>query len=122
MFEDFIPPKPRLKTNSQNKEFLRSKIVPSRQINMEFDSSTVREIADSLYPVTKSELSNINEDDRFKRPNKKFKKTIKRALEKISGIDRQNNLYRSNSFFVIKQIKDSMTIKVSIKNILLPRF
>ena len=97
LFEDFIPPKPKLKTNSQNKEFLRSKIVPSRQINMEFDSSTVREIADSLYPITKSELSNINEDDRFKKPNKKFKKTIKRALEKISGIDRQNNLYRSNS-------------------------
>jgi len=97
LFEDFVPPKPKLKMNRMNKEFLRSKIVPSKSINMEFDGTAIKEIAESIYPIDKNNMIGIDENDRFKKPNKKFKKTIKRAIEKISGISRQNNLYRSNS-------------------------
>ena len=97
MFDDFVPPKPKLKKNRTNKEFLRSKIIPSRKIELEFDGDTIRQIANELYPLDRSAIQTIDEINRFQKPDKKTRKLNQKAIQQIAGLDRRNNLYRSSS-------------------------
>jgi hypothetical protein len=92
LLTEYMPPKPKLKLNSSNKELLRARIFPSEKIIKENDTDTMKEIMIELFPINNSEIENIKEEF-----NTKLNKKNKKVFEEISSLNRRKNMYRSNN-------------------------
>jgi hypothetical protein len=91
---DPVPAKPRLKDNRKNRQFLRSGIVPSRQItDNPISEEEILAIARQAFPNASGE--NVTEDENSKKLPKDLEKRISKMQETMAGRNRKQNLYRS---------------------------
>lgn len=91
---DPVPTKPKLKNNRKNREFLRSGIMPSRQITVNpVMDEEILAIARQAFPEATGE--NVSEDQNSEKLPKDLKKRISKMSETMSGKTRKQNLYRS---------------------------
>lgn len=91
---DPVPAKPKLKNNRKNRQFLRSGIVPSRQINVNpIMDDEILAIARQAFPGTTGE--SVTEEANHEKMPKDLAKRISRMQETLAGRNRKQNLYRS---------------------------
>lgn len=95
LMEDPVPPKPKLKNNKKNRQFLRAGITPSRRVETDVVDEEIRRLARAMFPDKTGET--VDEADRYKKLDKTTKKMLKRREEKMAGWTRRQNLYRTST-------------------------
>jgi len=92
MLDEILPPRPRLKKNRKNKEYLRAGVIPSRKYNEAVDNDIdILKIARETFPNEFGK--DITEDAAFEKPGKESRKILKKMKEEISAKTRRKNLY-----------------------------
>ncbi len=92
MLDEILPPRPRLKKNRKNKEYMRAGIIPSRKYNEAVaDDVDIPEVAREVFPNEFGK--DISEDAAFEKPRKESRKILKKMKEELSAKSRRKNLY-----------------------------
>lgn len=92
MLDEILPPKPRLKRNRKNKEYMRAGIIPSRKYNEAIiEDVDILNAAREAFPNEFGQ--DITEDAAFEKPKKANRKILKKMKEELSAKTRRKNLY-----------------------------
>lgn len=109
IFDDYIPPKPRLKNSRRNRNMATSGMIPSRKVNEGLSGEALKEIARKIDPY--SDGSHITEDEIESKPAKRIMKVWEEASDRVSGIKRRQDMYRRNNNseidFILNFIQDT---------------
>lgn len=87
--DDFVPPKPKLKRTWENKQIMKSGILPARRVVQKMDYDNLKELSDKMFGEVV-----VNPEDHYL-PESNDKKAIKRfakAVNKEDAIQRVKNL------------------------------
>lgn len=91
---DPVPAKPKLKNTRKNRQFLRSGIVPSRQIVVNpIHDEEILAIARQAFPDATGET--VSEEENSKKLPKDLAVRLSKMQETMAGRNRKQNLYRS---------------------------
>lgn len=96
LLDDILPPKPKLKKNRRNREYMKAGIVPSRKhMDAVDDDVNIKELSRKMIPGEFGE--NIDESDNYKKPSKESRKMLKQMAIEMAGKQRRKNLYSNIS-------------------------
>lgn len=111
LISDYIPPKPKLKMNRRNKEFLRCGIIPSRVLIKERPSAEeYKELARKMQPTATGQT--VEDYDPYAKLPKSVEKAVKLAAKKFEQKQRLENMYCSTgtdngSDFIVEYLNNA---------------
>lgn len=89
--DETLPGKPKLKSTKRNKQFLRSGVIPSRELIDPLTPQEMRSLIQETFPDKTGDF----DENKSQRIPKSLQKAIDKMHEEIEGKDRRRNLYRS---------------------------
>lgn len=94
LMPDYIPPKPKLKMNRRNKEYLRCGIIPSRVVMRDrLDSDEYKDLSRKMMPNATGET--VDDYDPYAKLPKSIEKAVRIANKKFEQKHRLENMYCS---------------------------
>lgn len=92
--DEYVPPKPKLKNNRRNREFLNAGIIPPRPlVKRAAEKGTYYEMASKMYSENGEEIDSVIET----KLDKITKKMLRKVDSDVSARNRRRNMYRSAS-------------------------